>query len=100
MLTEANVTFLERIRPRYFFRLLQFSPLQLVVNPIRSGGDVGGISTFDEEKIMSRRERQRVRLQKRASDWWGADGGADQVTVMISMLLSPSSPLLLYYKAG
>ena len=95
MLTEANVTFLERIRPRYFVRLSQFSPLQLEVNPIQSGGDVGGISTFDEDNIMFRRERQRARLQKRASGSWRADGGAHHVIVMISMLLSPSSPLLL-----
>ena len=72
------------------FAFLQFPPLQLPVNPIQSAGDVGSISTFDEEKILFRREKQRARLQRRASEWWRAGGGVDQAKVAAYSIASDS----------
>lgn len=47
----------------------------MAVSPIQSSGDVGCIVTMEEHETASRRERQRLRLQKRAEEWWRAGRG-------------------------
>lgn len=36
---------------------------------------MGDVKTLDEEETMSRRDRQRARLQARVAEWWRAGGG-------------------------
>ena len=71
---------------------VQFPPLQVPVNPIQSAGDVGGISTFGEEKIIFRRQKQRARLRKRADEWWRAGGGTHEVIITNEHIIAGGKP--------